>query len=85
MKRWEYKVLKVEKRGEINPFGDFVKDTIHYIFKDMGEDFTYDKGTSSFQILNELGAQGWELVNTTEFTKEGSTLQANYNFKREIE
>lgn len=85
MKKWEYKVLKVEKRGEINAFGDFVKGTVHFIFKDLGEDFTYEQGTSSFKILNELGAQGWELVDTAEFSKEGSTTEVNYNFKREIE
>ena len=85
MKKWEYKVIKVEKRGDVNAFGDFDKDTICFIFKDIGKDFTYDAGTSSFVILNQLGAEGWELVDSTEFTVEGSTSEVNYNFKREIE
>ena len=34
MKKWEYKVIKVEKRGDVNAFGDYDKDTICFIFKD---------------------------------------------------
>ena len=85
MKKWEYKVLKVEKIGEINAFGDWVKGTIHFRFKDLGEDHTYEVGTGSLQILNELGAQGWELVDTTEYARDGETIAVNFNFKREIE
>jgi hypothetical protein len=84
MKKWEYKVLKVEKKGEINAFGDYVKETIHYEFKDLGEDSIYETGTSSFEIFNKLGAQGWELVNSTEYINSGETMAVNYNFKREV-
>ena len=85
MKRWEYKVLKVEKKGDINAFGDYVKDTIHYEFHDLADESTYPIGTSSLQIFNELGLKGWELVNSTEYIKNNETLAVNYNFKREIE
>ncbi len=85
MKKWEYKVLKVEKKGEINAFGDYVKDTIYYEFKDLGENSIYEKGTGSFKIFNKLGLEGWELVNSTEYIKNGETISVNYNFKREIE
>jgi len=84
MKKWEYKVLKVEKKGEVNAWGDYVKDTIHYAFKDLGENIVYPVGTSSLQIFNELGEDGWELVNSTEYVKDGDTISVNYDFKREI-
>lgn len=84
MKKWEYKVLKVEKKGEINAFGDYIKDTIRYEFKDLGTGLIYEKGTSSVEIFNELGLEGWELVNSTEYTKDGETLAVNYNFKKEV-
>jgi hypothetical protein len=97
MKKWEYKVIKVEKKGEKNSFGDYIKGTTYFIFKDIARNFTYDIGTNSVQVLNELGAEGWELVDTTEFT-EGLTIgvnnggagwnytsAVNYNFKREVE
>ena len=85
MKKWEYKVLKVEKKGEINPFGDYIKETVYFEFKDLNENLTYKTGTSSFQIFNELGMEGWELVDSTEYIKNGETMAVNYNFKREIE
>lgn len=85
MKKWEYKVLKVEKKGEINAWGDYLKDTVHYKFKDLGEDFTYEAGTTSLEIFNKLGIDGWELVDSTEYTKGGETIAVNYNFKRELE
>jgi nitrogen fixation/metabolism regulation signal transduction histidine kinase len=67
MKKWEYKVIKVENKGEKNAWGDYIKDTVHFEFKDLGEDSSYDVGTTSVQVLNRLGAQGWELVDTVAF------------------
>lgn len=85
MKKWEYKVIKVENKGEKNAWGDYVKDTVHFEFKDLGEDFSYEVGTSSFQILNQLGLEGWELVDTVQFLEKDITVAVNYHFKREIE
>ncbi|HVI98445.1 MAG TPA: hypothetical protein VM657_05200 [Sphingomonas sp.] len=42
------------------------------------------KGMTIFQALDSIGAEGWELVDSTALSEHGTTNEIHYLFKRPI-
>ena len=75
MKKWE---LKTCLSGKIYSVGG---ESIEKVWKEQDE----RTGKTTWNVLEGIAKEGWELVSVTAITSNGGTIRLLYTFKRPIE